>query len=177
MRDAGPCRGAAGGSGRERLLPDLSIPLPQVARLATSRKQLISGRGTSIAAIRSRSSSECRCRPARQVAVATAAPAAAAEAQAGGFRPAKPTLVTVPVSNCAARIRFIIYKKGLQDEIDVSHGQESLLLLWPCADPLKCGCAAQLCPHSRPCVLSRSPCTPMAPVGSSSSLWMSRSAA
>lgn len=37
--------------------------------------------------------------------------------QAPAFTPAKPTLITTPVSNCAARVRFLVYKKGLEEEI------------------------------------------------------------
>ena len=39
-------------------------------------------------------------------------------ALASPFLPTKPTLITVPVSNCCARIRFVVYKKGLDLEID-----------------------------------------------------------
>ena len=44
-------------------------------------------------------------RPGRLAVAATAAADAAAEPQAGGFKPDKPTLFGVPVSNCAARVR------------------------------------------------------------------------
>lgn len=53
------------------------------------------------------------------VAATAAADTAAADTQAGGFKPEKPTLFGVPVSNCAARNRFVIYKKGLEGQIDV----------------------------------------------------------
>lgn len=48
--------------------------------------------------------------------VAAAAPAAAEGT--GAFRPAKPTLFSTPISNCSARNRWVIYKKGLEGEID-----------------------------------------------------------
>ncbi|KAL4440204.1 hypothetical protein ABPG75_003205 [Micractinium tetrahymenae] len=62
-------------------------------------------------------------RQQRLAAAATTAPAAADAAAApeapAGFRPEKPTLFGVPVSNCAAQNRFIIYKKALEGEVDI----------------------------------------------------------
>ncbi|PSC73230.1 glutathione S-transferase [Micractinium conductrix] len=58
---------------------------------------------------------------ARQARLAVAATAAAdtpTEAPPA-FTPEKPTLFGVPISNCAARNRFVIYKKGLEGEVDI----------------------------------------------------------
>lgn len=35
------------------------------------------------------------------------------------FKPSKPTLIDMPVSNNGGRIRFLMYKKGLEDAIDI----------------------------------------------------------
>lgn len=45
------------------------------------------------------------------VAATAAADTAAADTQAGGFKPEKPTLFGVPVSNCAARVRCLLCRR------------------------------------------------------------------
>ncbi|KAI3431581.1 hypothetical protein D9Q98_004631 [Chlorella vulgaris] len=55
------------------------------------------------------------------MASAAAADMAAAEVAADGtYKPAKPVLFSVMISNCAARNRFVIYKKGLEGEVDIA---------------------------------------------------------
>lgn len=36
------------------------------------------------------------------------------------FKPSKPTLIDIPVSNNGARCRFVIYKEGLEEQIDIA---------------------------------------------------------
>lgn len=57
-----------------------------------------------------------RCQP---LATAAAAADSTAEATTTGFKPEKPTLFGVPISNCAAQNRFVIYKKGLEGVVDI----------------------------------------------------------
>ncbi|KAK9808948.1 hypothetical protein WJX72_006815 [[Myrmecia] bisecta] len=51
----------------------------------------------------------------------TNAPAMAKQQQA--FQPSKPTLFDVPVSNNGARCRYVIYKKQLEGEVDITSPQ------------------------------------------------------
>ena len=55
----------------------------------------------------------------RQTTVSSANPAATAAAPPTIFKATKPTLFDVPVSNNGARIRWILYKKGLEQEFDI----------------------------------------------------------
>ena len=61
----------------------------------------------------------------RSTVRATASTASEAAQAATAFRPAKPTLFDVPLSNNGARVRFLLYKKGLEkDVVDVTHPKE-----------------------------------------------------
>lgn len=55
----------------------------------------------------------------RQTIVCSATPAAAPTTPTSSYKATKPTLFDVPVSNNGARIRWILYKKGLEQEFDI----------------------------------------------------------
>jgi len=55
----------------------------------------------------------------RSCVVAAASPSVTTQQSPQAFKPEKPTLFDVPISNNGARIRLLLYKKGLEDVFDI----------------------------------------------------------